>query len=78
MLAVVHGTVIVPLINWLRAGHGGVLHRPGNRLLVGLIQGAGQRRRFGHLVPHGGGEAVPDRSKLIAPETGPGHAAQQQ
>ncbi len=77
-LAVGHGTVIVPLIDRLRAGHRGVLHRPGDGLLMGLIQAAGQRCRFGHLVPHGGGEAVPDRGKLIAPETGPGHAAQQQ
>ncbi len=45
---------------------------------MGLIQAAGQRCRFGYLVPHGGREAVPDCGKLVAPEAGPGHAAQEQ
>ncbi|MND97449.1 hypothetical protein D3C80_897690 [compost metagenome] len=45
---------------------------------MGLVEAAGEGGRLGHLVPHGGREAIPDVGKLIAPEAGPGHAAQQQ
>ncbi|MNH01528.1 hypothetical protein D3C79_607490 [compost metagenome] len=45
---------------------------------MGLVEAAGEGGRLGHLVPHGGREAIPDVGELIPPEAGPGHAAQQQ
>ncbi|MNS59930.1 hypothetical protein D3C72_929030 [compost metagenome] len=76
--AMVHGAVIMAFRRRLRARHGGVLDGPGHSLFMGMVEGAGERSGFGHLVPHGGRETVPDVGELIAPEAGPGHAAQEQ
>ena len=45
---------------------------------MGVVEVADERGGFWDFVPHGGGEAIPEVGELSSPESGPGHAAQQQ
>ncbi|MCY1405246.1 hypothetical protein D9M71_204830 [compost metagenome] len=78
-LRIGHAARRVPHVLGVAAGgrHGRVLHRPGHHLPVRLVQLAGQRGGFRHLVPHRRREAVPHIGEALAPVTGPGHAAEQ-
>ncbi|MNQ54443.1 hypothetical protein D3C85_685110 [compost metagenome] len=57
--------------------HRRVFHGPGYGLAGGGVEAARLFVGLGHVVPHRGREAVPDFSVFRAPETGPGHAAEQ-
>ncbi|MNE45697.1 hypothetical protein D3C80_1399940 [compost metagenome] len=78
-LRIRHTAHCVPAVFGMRIGawHRGVLHRPRHHLPVCLIQFAGQRCGLRYLVPHGRRETVPHIGETLAPEAGPGHAAEQ-
>ena len=57
--------------------HGRVFHGPRHGLAGGGIKVARLQVRLRDVVPHRGRELVPQVGILLAPKTGPGHAADQ-
>ncbi|MDT4858808.1 hypothetical protein FQZ97_932920 [compost metagenome] len=78
-LRIRHATHCMPAVFGMRIGawHRGVLYGPGHHLPVRLVQLSSQRRGLRYLVPHGRRETVPYIGEALAPEAGPGHAAEQ-
>ncbi|MNE30192.1 hypothetical protein D3C80_1236940 [compost metagenome] len=70
---------VVPAVLGVCTGlwHRRVFHGPGHGLAVCAVQLTRLLVRLGHVVPHGCREAVPQISVLLAPQAGPGHAADQ-
>ncbi|MNH01229.1 hypothetical protein D3C79_604430 [compost metagenome] len=60
-----------------RFWHRCVFHRPGHGLATGTVQLACLLVGLGDIRPHRCRKAVPYLGILLAPETGPGHAAEQ-
>ncbi len=73
----VHGAVVHVFGMVPGHRHRRVFHGPGHGLLAGRIEHACLLVGLRHVVPHRRREGVPHISVLLAPEAGPGHAAEQ-